>query len=113
MLDPDVSHLAPTRPPVPVYRWVLAASLVALNLADVLITKAILGAGGVEANPIMASLMEHPTHPVVLKVTVSLVVGGLLLAAPPTSRLADRSVAAVVAAYVAILVWNVVVLAHA
>jgi hypothetical protein len=105
-----MTELAPSRG-VPARRWVLAASLLFLNLVDILLTRTILGRGGVEANPLMAPIIHHPAYPVIIKVMVSLGVGGLLFASPTDSKLSDRAVLAVIVGYVAITVWNLRVLA--
>ena len=47
---------------LPLRRWVMAASMLVLNLIDVVLTKAILRAGGVEANPIMAPIITVQTR---------------------------------------------------
>jgi len=88
----------------------LAGAIVVLNLADVVLTKAVLHNGGVEANPLMHSLMTGMVAPVGLKMIVAGVVGLLLLRCPVESRLGERSVAVVVGLYGVIVVWNAVVL---
>ena len=100
-------------PIVPLRRWLMAVSILVLNLADVVVTKAILRLGGTEANPIMAPIMEHPSYPVILKTVVALGVGALLLASPPQSKLADRSVFAVIVGYVVVMGWNFGILLQA
>lgn len=111
----DADGVPETTAPVaiPARRWFMAVAILVLNLADVVLTKAIIRAGGVEANPIMQPLIDHPSHPIVLKTVIALGVGMLLLASPPQSKLADRSVAAVIAIYVGIVVWNMGILARA
>ncbi|NLA34444.1 MAG: hypothetical protein GX868_02010 [Actinobacteria bacterium] len=96
-----------TAPMISVRRWVLAASLMMLNLFDVLSTKIVLSLGGVEQNPAMVKVMEHPTYPWLTKLAVCLGVAVLLFAAPKNSRIADRAVMAVVLFYVAVVGWNV------
>ena len=98
---------------IPVHRWLMAVTMLVLNLVDVVVTKAILRLGGSEANPIMAPIMDHPTYPVLLKTVVALGVGALLLASPRDSKLADRSVMLVIAAYVAVMAWNFGILLQA
>jgi len=97
-------------PALPLRRWVMAAAMLVLNLIDVVLTKAILRAGGVEANPIMAPIMDHPSYPLILKTVVALGVGALLLASPVQSKLSDRAVAVVLVIYTAVTVWNVGIL---
>lgn len=92
--------------PIPLRRWLMAVMILVLNLVDVVVTKAILGYGGQEANPIMAPIIDHPAYPVILKTVVSIGVGALLLASPRQSKLADRSVMLVIVAYVIVMGWN-------
>jgi hypothetical protein len=87
-------------------RLVLALSLMVLNAADVLATRAVLDRGGVEMNPLMRNLMEGLALPMGLKVLVAGTVGVLLLCCPPRSKVAEPAVAAVVAGYALIVVWN-------
>ena len=56
-------------------RWFLLAILGALNLLDLVTTKLVLGAGGAEANPIMAPIIHHPFAPALVKT------GGFVLVA--------------------------------
>lgn len=98
---------------IPLRRWLMAVTILFLNLFDVVVTKAILGRGGVEANPIMAPIMDHPAYPLILKTVVSLGVGALLLASPRESKLADRAVMIVIVAYVIVMGWNLGILLQA
>jgi hypothetical protein len=98
---------------IPVRRWMMAVTILLLNLFDVIVTKAILRMGGNEANPIMAPIMDHPSYPILLKTGVALGVGALLIASPRDSKLADRSVFLVIVGYVIVMAWNFNVLLHA
>ena len=60
----------------------LAGAVVALNIADVVSTKAVLHHGGVEANPLMAGLMSGLAAPLGLKMLVAGIAGLLLLRCP-------------------------------
>ena len=91
---------------IPVARWIMAAALLSLNLLDVVTTKLILKAGGSEANPIMAPLVDHPYGAYALKFSMAVGVGVLLLKAPRTSRLADRAVLAAIGIYMLVIGWN-------
>ena len=91
---------------VPLVRLQLGLALVVLNLADVLLTKAIIHRGGVEGNPIMRGMMAGLAGPVGTKVTFSLIAALLLIMCPVTSRLANRAAATVAGIYVAIVAWN-------
>ena len=94
-------------------RLVLALSLMVLNAADVLATRALLDRGGVEANPLMKGLMEGLAMPMGLKVLVAGTVGALLLCCPPRSKFAEPAVAAVVAAYAVVVSWNLFLVVQA
>lgn len=110
--ETSAGGVAPT-PAIPVHRWVMAAMMLFLNLLDVIVTKAILGYGGSEANPIMAPIMDHPAYPLILKTIVAVGVGALLLASPRESKLADRAVMIVLVAYVCVMGWNFGILLQA
>ncbi len=88
----------------------LAAGIVVLNLLDVALTRAVLDAGGVEANPLMAGLMGGLAAPLGLKAVIAGSAGILLLACPEDARLGERAAIAVVGLYTAIVTWNAVVL---
>lgn len=98
---------------IPLSRWLLALGLVLVNVADVWITKLILLRGGVEANPVMRPIIDHPAAPVLVKTLVAVAVGLLLIASPPASKFAGRAVGAVLLLYVVILGWNIGVLLQA
>jgi len=98
---------------IPLSRWLLALGLVLVNVADVWITKLILLRGGVETNPVMRPIIDHPAAPILVKTLVAVAVGILLIASPPTSKFAGRAVGAVLLLYVVILGWNIGVLLQA
>lgn len=87
-------------------RLQLAAALIALNVADVITTRAVLDRGGIEANPLMVGLMQGFAAPLLVKTVVAAIAGLLLLCCPPASRRAERATAAVIGLYMAIVVWN-------
>jgi len=91
---------------VPVHRWFLAFALVLLNLADVVLTKVVLSAGGHEANPLVRPIIDHSFAPLVVKCGVALLVGWLLMICPPERRLVDRATAVVVVIYAVVVGWN-------
>ncbi len=95
---------------VPLRRVQLAMALLVLNIVDVLLTRAVLDRGGVEANPLMDGLMTGFAAPLGLKSAVAVVAGALLLACPVPSRRAEVAVSAVVGLYLAIALWNLVIL---
>lgn len=98
---------------IPLHRWFMALFLLLFNVADVLITKAILGHGGIEQNPVMKPIMDDRAMPLVVKTLVALFVGALLLRAPVPSKLADRAMGLVLVTYVLVLGWNFGVLLQA
>ena len=98
---------------VPVARWVMVAALISLNFLDVVTTKLIIGAGGVEANPVMRSVIDDPYAAYVLKLSMALGVGLLLLKSPRSSKLADRAVLAAVGCYTLVIGWNTGILISA
>jgi len=105
-----VGSLRLTDTTVPVRRLWLAAGVVLLNVADVLLTKAVLHHGGVEANPMMAGLMGGFAAPLGLKMVVAGTAGILLMLCPVDAKLGERAVIAVVALYSFIVVWNTLML---
>jgi hypothetical protein len=92
---------------IPVVRWIMAAAIISLNLADVVTTKLILRAGGSEANPVMQPFVHSPVAAYALKLTMAFGVAFLLLRAPRTSRLADRAVLLAIGVYTAVIGWNI------
>lgn len=97
---------------VPLLRLQMGVALVLLNLADVLLTKALLGVGAIEANPVMAPLMPGTLAPIGAKTLIPAFAALLLVMCPPESKLADRAVATVLGVYVGIVLWNGALLAH-
>lgn len=99
--------------PIPVRRWILAASLVLLNVADVVMTKAILARGGAEANPLVATFIDHPASPLLVKGLLALGIGVLLVMSPIERRFVDWAVGGVVGVYSVVVCWNITVLFQA
>lgn len=87
-------------------RIAMVLTLLVLNVADVLLTRAVIDRGGIEGNPLMRDLMSGLAAPLGVKVLLPLVAGGLLLCCPPRSRLAERAVLAVIGLYVLTVGWN-------
>ncbi len=87
-------------------RWFLLAILGALNFLDLVTTKLVLGAGGAEANPIMAPIIHHPFAPALVKTGGFVLVAMVLKACPVRSKIVDRSLIAVTGLYLAIVSWN-------
>ena len=91
---------------VPLTRVYIALSLVVFNVVDVILTKAILERGGLEANPLMKDLMAGFAAPLGVKAAVASVAGLLLLMCPGDSRLADRAAVGVAGLYLVVVLWN-------
>jgi hypothetical protein len=89
-------------------RWFLLAILGALNLLDLVTTKLVINAGGVEANPVMAPIIHHPYAPALVKTGGFLAVAFVLKACPPRSAIVDRALVFVTVLYTAIVSWNLV-----
>ena len=89
-------------------RWFLLAILGALNLLDLVSTKLVLAAGGVEANPVMAPIIHHPFAPALVKTAGFVMVALVLKACPPRSALVDRALLFVTVLYTAIVSWNLI-----
>lgn len=87
-------------------RATMAVVLLALNIADVASTRAVLAAGGVEQNPVMRPLLGLTVAPWLVKSLVAIIVGVLLWAAPADDRRSEAAVAAVIAFYIGVIVWN-------
>lgn len=87
-------------------RWFLLAILGALNLLDLVTTKLVLGAGGAEANPIMAPIIRHPFAPALVKTGGFVLVAMVLKACPVRSKIVDRALISVTALYLVIVSWN-------
>ncbi len=66
----------PSRDPLPILFWIGWPLLVAGQLADYLSTLAALGAGGIEANPLMQPLVQDPPLFLAVKAGFALLVVG-------------------------------------
>ncbi len=84
-----------------------------LNVADVVMTKAILARGGTEANPFVATFIDHPVSPLLVKGLLALGIGVLLVMSPLERRFVDWAVGGVVGVYSLVVCWNVFVLFEA
>ncbi len=106
-------QVAPPDRSIPIRRWYLAATLVLLNLLDVLSTKWIISLGGEESNPLMKPVIDHPTAPLVIKLGLCVLIGALVLASPRERRFSEYAMFVVVGAYTLVIAWNVSVLIQA
>ena len=89
--------------------WYLFAALAVLQVLDVVSTKAALGSGGDEGNPVMAPIADGVAAPLGIKALGIGLVAVILSRCPCDSRIVQRGLAAVVGVYVAIVSWNFVV----
>ncbi|MCB1006298.1 MAG: hypothetical protein KDB35_19095 [Acidimicrobiales bacterium] len=110
--EPPLPELAPAADPndVPLVgsRWVLLVALALLNALDLITTRAVLAAGGAEANPVMAPIIHHPYAPLLVKTAGIGVVALVVNCCPPDSKVVNRALALSVVAYAAIVSWNLV-----
>jgi hypothetical protein len=106
---PELPLIAdPNRVPLVGSRWVLLVSLALLNVLDLITTKAVLAAGGVEGNPVMAQIIHDPIAPILVKTAGVIVVVLVVNSCPPDSRLVNRALGIAVITYAFIVSWNMV-----
>jgi len=91
-------------------RWVLFGLLVLLNLADVVTTGYVLALGGVETNPLVKPIVDNLWAVSALKAAVLALVGALLVRCAG-SRLAEVALVVATGWYLAVVSWNITVLA--
>lgn len=91
-------------------RWLLFVALVVLNVADVITTAMVLARGGVETNPFIEPIIDDMTMVSLLKGAVLGIVGVLLVRCRD-SRIAEVSLTLTTGWYLAVVGWNVSVLA--
>jgi len=84
--------------------------LVVLNVIDVITTAVILGRGGVEGNPFVKPMIDGIWQVSLLKAAVLLIIGMLLMRAKE-SRISNLALAATSGWYLAVVSWNLLVLA--
>jgi hypothetical protein len=92
-------------------RWGLVLILAALQVLDVFTTHAVLAQGGIEGNPIMASVVsEGWGAPLLLKMAVIAWIVCIVARCPERSAFVSRALTVVTGIYAAIVTWNVAVL---
>lgn len=91
-------------------RWTLFAGLFVLNVLDLITTVMVLDRGGEERNPFVQPLVDNMWHVALAKALV-LVIVATLLTRCRGSRIAELSLAATTGWYLAVVSWNVAVLA--
>ena len=102
--DPTVAVITPEQATT---RWTMLMALAILNILDLVTTRAVLHAGGTEANPLMAQIIHNPIAPVLVKTAGLALVALVLRACPPVSRFVDRALFTVTALYAVIVAWNI------
>ena len=90
----------------------LLAWLIALNVADLLTTNAVLARGGAESNPLMQSVIDNMVHASMVKCGCIVVVVALVMRTKFPHRVA-WSLGAVNLWYSLVVGWNLGVLARA
>ena len=90
----------------------LLAWLVGLNIADIITTRAVLGRGGSESNPLMQGIIDNTVHASLVKLLCLAVVVTLVLRSRYPLRVA-WTLGAVDLWYALVVVWNLGVLARA
>ncbi len=91
--------------------WVLFAALVLLNAADVVTTGAVLAGGGGEGNPVVRPYVENGLGVVIVAKILVLTVVGYLLSHAPASKITHWALTATTGWYLAVVSWNLWVLA--
>ena len=91
-------------------RWLAVVGLLVLNVADLLLTRRLLGMGGVEANPLMALVIAGPWG-VVVKIGVPILVGVRHLRAP-LKRSLVLALCWMCVVYLGVVLWNASLLAN-
>ena len=90
----------------------LLAWLIALNIADLVTTRAVLSRGGIESNPLMRGVIDNTMHASLLKFVCIVAVVALVLRTRVPHRVA-WSLGVVNIWYALVVVWNLAVLARA
>jgi hypothetical protein len=92
-------------------RFALVLLLAMLNVADVITTHLVLGSGGVEGNPIMASLVSDGwVGPLAVKLSTCAFIAVIVAQCPTRSSLVTAGLTVVTGIYFAIIAWNLAVL---
>lgn len=109
---PRLTDLVPPADPnqVPLVgtRWVLLVALALLNVLDLITTRAVLAAGGAEANPLMSNVIDHTWTPLLIKTAGVALVAVVVNSCPPDSKVVNRALAATVVVYAGIVSWNLI-----
>jgi hypothetical protein len=90
-------------------RWSLYSVLIALNVFDLVTTAAVIDHGGSERNPLVQPIIDGIWMVALVKGLVLIVVA-ILLTRCRESRIADLALAGTTGWYIAVVIWNLVVL---
>jgi hypothetical protein len=88
------------------------AWLVGLNIADLITTRAVLGRGGAESNPLMQGVIDSTMQASLVKCVCLMIVVALVLRTRFPERVA-WTLGAVNVWYAFVVLWNMAVLARA
>jgi hypothetical protein len=91
-------------------RWQLFSALVVLNVLDIVTTELVLRQGGVERNPFVQPIVHDMVQLSLMKAAVLGIVG-MLLARASISRIPDVALVGATGWYMAVISWNLGVLA--
>ena len=91
-------------------RWTVFIALVVLNVFDVITTELVIQSGGHETNPLIQPIVGSVLAVAALE-AVALTIVGLLLARCRPSRAIDLALILTTGWYIAVVMWNTVVLA--
>lgn len=91
-------------------RWQLFSALAVLNVLDIVTTELVLRQGGVEKNPFVEPIVHDMVQLSLLKAAVLGIIG-LLLARASDSRIPDVALVGATGWYLAVISWNLTVLA--
>jgi hypothetical protein len=89
----------------------LLAWLIGLNISDLITTRAVLGLGGAEANPVMRGIVDNTAHVSLVKCLFLAIVVGLVLRTRFPGRVA-LTLGAVNLWYAIVVGWNLTLLAR-
>lgn len=90
-------------------RWRMFAALVVLNVVDVITTQLVLDRGGSEFNPLVKPMVDGTWQVVLAKGLVLVIIACLLTRS--RSRITEIALALTTGWYLAVVAWNLVVLA--
>jgi len=96
----------PNRIPLVGTRWVLLVALALLNVLDLITTRAVLAAGGAEANPLMSTVIDSTWTPLLVKTAGVALVAVVVNSCPADSKVVNKALATTVLVYSLIVSWN-------